>query len=78
MAQGGVSALPMLMGAMQADDMTLKGFLAPLRLVNLVFSAFLGTLAYLIMFAPAAAIFRELTGRVGAPAHAPKPGQPWG
>jgi hypothetical protein len=80
-AQGGLAALPAMMGAMQPDDMTLKGFLAPMRLANLVFSAILGTLAYLIMFAPAAAIFRELTGRVGAPtatAAAPKPGQPWG
>jgi hypothetical protein len=77
-AQGGLSALPAMMGAMQPDDMTLKGFLAPLRIVNLVFNALLGTLAYLIMFAPAAAIFRELTGRVGASTAAVKPGQPWG
>jgi hypothetical protein len=77
-AQGGLSALPALMGAMQPDEMTLKGFLAPLRLANLAFSALLGTLAYLIMFAPAAAIFRELTGRVGAPESPAKPGQPWG
>jgi hypothetical protein len=78
MAQGGLSALSALMGAMQPDDMTLTAFLAPLRLINLVFSALLGTLAYLIVFAPAAAIFRDLTGRVGASAAAVKPGQPWG
>jgi hypothetical protein len=77
MAQGGLAALPALLGAMQPGDMTLKGFLSPLRLTNLAFSALLGTLAYLIMLAPAAAIFRDLTGRVGAPMAA-KAGQPWG
>jgi hypothetical protein len=81
MAQGnGLSALPALLGSMRPDEMTLKTFMAPLRLLNTAFGAILMTLAYLIVFAPAAAIFRDLTGRVGAPAPAAvaKPGQPWG
>ena len=78
MAQGGVNALPALVGMMKSSDMSLSALFSPLRLANLVFGSLLATLAYLIMFAPAAAIFRDLTGRVGAPAHAPKPGLPWG
>ena len=80
LAQGGISALPGMLGMMQPKDMTLSGFLAPLRLVNLGFSAVIGTLAYLILFAPSAAIFRELSGRVGAPAATPDAalGKPWG
>ena len=77
-AQGGVNALPALLGMMKTSDTTLTGVFSPLRLANLVFGALISTLAYLIMFAPAAAIFRDLTGRVGAPASAAKPGQPWG
>jgi hypothetical protein len=78
LAQGGMTAATQMFGIMQASDMTLASVLSPLRLVSLGFNAVLSTLGYLILLAPAAAIFRELTGRVGAPATAPKPGQPWG
>jgi len=78
LAQGGVAAATQMFGMMQASDMTLASVLSPIRLVNLGFNAVLSTLGYLILLAPAAAIFRELTGRVGAPATTPKPGQPWG
>ena len=76
MAQGGANALPALFGMMKSSDMSMTALFSPLRLANLIFGSLLGTLAYLIMFAPAAAIFRELTGRVGAPVHAPKPASP--
>jgi hypothetical protein len=81
MAEGGLGALPVALGAMQPADMTLSGFLSPGRIPSLVFGALLGTLGYAILFAPGAVIFRELTGRVGAPTvstASAKPGKPWG
>ncbi len=78
MAQGGMNALPGLFGMMKSSDMSVAGLLSPLRLANLIFGSLLATLAYLIMFAPAAAIFRDLTGRIAPPPVAAKPGQPWG
>jgi hypothetical protein len=75
---GGAASLPSVMRMLQADQMSLASLATPLGETKLVFSALLYTLGYVILSAPAAAIFRELTGRVGAPAHKPIPGQPWG
>jgi hypothetical protein len=81
-AAGGVTSLPSALGAiMQPQGMSFSAIATPLGVAKVIFGALLDTLLYTIMFAPAAAIFRELTGRVGAPAAtaaAPKPGQPWG
>ena len=80
-AQGGLSNVPALFGVMQPDEMKLKAFFTPIGIAKLVFDALLSTLVYVILFAPGAAIFRELSGRVDAQISAPaatKPGQPWG
>jgi len=79
-AQGGLSNLPALFGVTQPDAMTVASFLTPIGVAKLAFNALLSTLVYIILFAPAAAIFRDLTGRAGAPAAAAvgKPSQPWG
>jgi hypothetical protein len=70
-AQGGLSNVPALFGVMQPDDMSLKAFLTPMGIAKLVFNALLSTLVYVILFAPAGAIFRELTSRAGGPSAAP-------
>lgn len=79
-AQGGLSNLPALFGMMQPDEMSVQAMLTPIGIAKLVFNALLSTLVYVILFAPAAAIFRDLTGRVGAPmgAATAKAGKPWG
>jgi len=82
-ASGGVTNLPAALGAiMQPQGMSFSVIATPLGAAKVIFGALLDTLLYTIMFAPGAAIFRELTGRVGAPttaaAAAVKPGQPWG
>jgi hypothetical protein len=78
-AANGLSNIPALLGLMQSDQMSLATLLTPIGVAKVVFNGLLTTLIYVIAFAPGAAIFRALSGRVGAPiAGAAKVGQPWG
>jgi hypothetical protein len=80
-AQHGLSDITAVFGVMQPDEVSLSWLTQPVGLAKLIFGALLNTLAYLILFAPAAAIFRELKGGATAPVAAPtsvQPGKPWG
>jgi hypothetical protein len=79
-AQHGLSNLPALFGMMQSDAVSFASFFTPMGVAKLVFNALLSTLVYIILFAPAAAIFRDLSSGVAAPApaSAASPSQPWG
>ena len=60
----------------------LKSLASPFVLVQLAVGALLHALLSAILVAPAASAFRQITGRVGAPAPQPEPnastGSPWG
>lgn len=61
------------------DPQTLRDLLAPLPLVTIVINGLFNALLSAIIVAPTAAIFRQLTGRVGAAAPAKShSGSPWG
>jgi len=78
LAEGGVAGLTSMLGVMQSQDLSLNALFTPIRVANLVFSAVISTLAYLIMFSPTAAIFRDLAGAtrvVGSIVETP--GTPW-
>jgi hypothetical protein len=64
--------------ALKSDDESLAALLRPLRLVYLGFSALIWTLAYVLLAAPAAVIFRGLAPAAAASAPATVSGQPWG
>jgi hypothetical protein len=80
-AEGGVASVPkVLQNLLQAQTMSLGDMATPLGAAKLVFGAALNTLGYVIMFSPAVAAFRSITGRLATPVApvAATSGRPWG
>jgi hypothetical protein len=79
-AEGGVAAVPkVLQNLFQSQTMSLADMTTPIGGAKLVFGAALNTLGYVIMFSPAAAAFRSITGGLSTPlAPVAASGRPWG
>lgn len=66
-----------LAGGGQPDVTSLKAYFTPLTWTALIFNGAISALVSTITLSPAAAAFRQISGRVGAPRTAPTGGSPW-